>query len=141
MSDLSIITQAVVDLLASDKDLGLSKVYYGDQAGIPQVPSATVEAGNAERAYTQTGLQTTRTVPIIIVIYHGKVADVQGIKKSLDEYATLVETKLHEDSTLGGLVINGLVTSIEPGTAVVGRAQFYAHRLTWEGLIKERIGV
>ena len=141
MSDLSIITQAVVDLLAGDKDLGLSKVYYGDQAGIPQVPSATVEAGSAERQYTQTGLQTTRVVPIIIIIYHGKVADVQDIKKSLDEYATLVETKLHEDSTLGGLVINGLVTSIEPGGVSIGRAQFYAHRLTWEGLVKERIGV
>ncbi len=141
MSDLAEITQAVVDLLGADKSLGLSKVYYGDQAGIPEVPSATVEAGTAEREYTQTGLQTTRTVLVIIIIYHGKVADVQEIKKELDQFATAVETKLHTDSTLGGLVINGLVTSIEPGVAQVGRAQFYAHRLTWEGLVKERIGV
>jgi len=141
MSDLSIITQAIVDLLAGDSTLGLSKVYYGDQAGIPQVPSATVEAGTAERSYNQTGLQTNRTVPVIIVIYHGKVADVQSIKKSLDQYAQAVENKLHEDSTLGGLVISGIVTSIEPGIAAVGKSQYLAHRLTWEGLIKERIGV
>jgi len=141
MSSLSEITQAVVDLLKADLTLGLSKVYYGDQAGIPLVPSATVEAGSAEREYTQTGLHTTRTVPIIIVIYHGKVDDVQTIKKSLDDFAQAVEDALHQDSTLGGLVINGLVTSIEPGVASVGKAQYQAHRLTWEGLVKERIGV
>lgn len=141
MSSLSAITQAVVDLLAGDSTLGLSKVYYGDQAGIPEVPSATVEVGSADRQYTQTGLQTTRTIPVIIVIYHAKVGDVQIIKKDLDDFAQSVEDKLHTDSTLGGLVINGLVTSIEPGLASVGRAQFHAHRLTWEGLVKERIGV
>lgn len=141
MSSLSAITQAVVDLLSADTSLGLSKVYYGETAGIPLVPSATVEVGTSERQYTQTGLQTTRTVPIIIVIYHGLVADSQIIKKELDDFAQAVENKLHLDSTLGGLVINGLVTSIEPGAATVGQAQYYAHRLIWEGLVKERITV
>lgn len=141
MSDLSVITQAVVDLLAGDEDLGLANVYYGDQVGIPQVPSATVEAGSAERTYNQTGIQTNRVVPIIVVIYHGKVADVQGIKKELDQFAKAVEDKLHLDNTLGGLVISGIVTTVEPGVASIGTAQFYAHRLTWTGLIKERITV
>lgn len=141
MSDLSAITQAVVDLLAGDSTLGLSKVYYGDQAGIPAVPSATVEVGSSERSYNQTGLQTNRTVPIIIVIYHANVTDAQVTKKKLDQFAQAVENKLHQDNTLGGLVISGIVTSIEPGVASAGKAQYYAHRLTWEGLIKERIGV
>lgn len=141
MSSLSEITQAVIDLLESDESLGLSKVYYGDQAGIPLVPSATVEPGTAERSYNQTGLQTNRTVPIIIVVYHGKLADVQTVKKELDDLAQAVEDKLHEDNTLGGLVISGIVTSLEPGIASAGKVQFYAHRLIWEGLIKERIGV
>lgn len=141
MSSLSEITQAVIDLLKDNESLGLAKVYYGDQAGIPEVPSATVETGSAEREYTQTGLQTTRTIPIIVVIYHGQVGDVQIIKKSLDDLADAVEVALHADNTLGGLVINGLVTSIEPGVASVGRAQFHAHRLIWEGLVKERVGV
>ena len=103
------------------------------------MPSATVEAGTAERSYNQTGIQTNRIVPIIIVIYHGKIGDVQDIKKELDDFAQAVEDKLHEDNTLGGLVISGIVTSLEPGVASVGKAQFYAHRLTWDGLIKERI--
>lgn len=141
MSSLSEVTQAIVDLLAADTSLGLSKVYYGETAGIPQVPSASVEAGPSERQFTQTGLQTTRNLQIIIVIYHGKVADTQIIKKELDDFVQSVENKLNEDSTLGGLVISGLVTSIEPGVSAVEKSQFFAHRLTWEGLIKERVSV
>lgn len=141
MSSLSEITQALIDLLASDNSLGLTRVYYGDQQGYPSVPSATIEHEGSTREYTQTGLQTTRTVECVVIVYHGKAEDVQTVKKELDQYAQAVENRLHSDSTLGGLVINGLVTSMEPGTVLVGRSNFYAHRLTWEGLVKERIGI
>lgn len=141
MSDLSSITQAIVDLLANDSTLGLVKVYYGETEGIPDIPAATVEVGTSSRSYNQTGLQTTREVPIVIVVYHAKVGDSQVIKKSLDQFAQAIENKLHEDNTLGGLVISGIVTSIEPGAAAVGKALFYAHRLTWTAIIKERITV
>ncbi len=141
MSDMSVITQAIVDLLEGDASLGLKEVYYGDQGGIPLSPSATVELGNKTRDYNQTGLMTNVIPQIIIVIYHGLVADVQIIKKELDQFVQAVEDKLHVDNTLGGLVISGIVSSVEPGTAIIGSAQFYAHRMTWEAMIKERIGV
>jgi hypothetical protein len=141
MSDIATINQAIVDLLVGDTSLGLADVYYGEQAAIPDVPAATVEMGSKERAYNQTGLQTNLLVNIAVVIYHGQVADVQTTKKELDQYVQAVEDKLHEDNTLGGLVISGIVVSVEPGVAVVGRSQFYAHRLIWQGMIKERIGV
>jgi hypothetical protein len=141
MSDQAAIVQAVVDLLKAETSLGLKAVYYGDQGGIPETPSAAVELGDKTRAYTQTGLQTTALIEVHVVIYHGQVTDVQVIKKELDEYAQVVEDLLHEDNTLGGLVISGLVTTVEPGVVVVARSQFYAHRLVWQGLIKERIGV
>ena len=141
MSDIATIVQATVDLLNEDASLGLKRVYYGDQTGIPHVPSATVELADTAREYNQTGLFTNLIVQLQIVVYHGLLADVQKIKKELDQFIQKVENKLHEDNTLGGRVISGLVTSMEPGVAVVGRAQFYAHRITWEAIIKERIGV
>ena len=141
MSDIATIVQATVDLLKDDTSLGLKEVYYGDQTGIPFVPSATVELADTAREYNQTGLFTNLIVQLQIVVYHGLLADVQKIKKELDQFIQKVEDKLHEDNTLGGEVISGLVTSVEPGVAVVGRAQFYAHRITWEAIIKERIGV
>lgn len=141
MSDIATIVQATVDLLKDDASLGLKEVYYGDQTGIPFVPSATVELADTAREYNQTGLFTNLVVQLQIVVYHGLLADVQKIKKELDQFIQKVEDKLHKDNTLGGEVISGLVTSVEPGVAVVGRAQFYAHRITWEAIIKERIGV
>ena len=141
MSDLATLNQAIVDLLKADTTLGLTDVFYGDQTGTPNVPAATVEIDNTDRDYNQTGLQTNLVVNVAIVIYHGKVADVQGIKKELDQFTQAVEDKLHEDNTLGGLVISGIVFSVDPGIASVGRSLYYAHRLIWRGLIKERIGV
>ena len=141
MSDQAAIVQAIVDLLVANTQLGLEAVYYGDQSGIPLTPSAAVELGTKERAYNQTGLQTNVVVEVHVIIYHGQVTDAQIIKKALDEYAQTVEDVLHLDNTLGGLVISGLVASVEPGVAVVARSQFYAHRLVWQGMIKERIGV
>ena len=141
MSDISAIVQATVDLLKGDVSLNLKDVYYGDQTGIPKVPSATVELGGTDREYNAIGIQTNLLVTLSIVVYHGLLADVQKIKKQLDEFTQGVEDKLHVDNTLGGLVISGIVTGVEPGVAVVGQSQFYAHRLTWEGMIKERIGV
>ncbi len=140
MSDIATIVQATVDLL-EDPALSLKKVYYGDQTGIPSVPSATVELADTAREYNQTGLQTNLLVQLQIIVYHGLLADVQKIKKELDQFTQAIEDKLHTDNTLGGLVISGLVTSVVPGVALVGKSQFYAHRLTWEGMVKERIGV
>ncbi len=141
MSDMATIVQATVDLLKGDASLGLKDVYYGDQTGIPRTPAATVELGDKAREYNQTGLFTNVLVTLSIIVYHGLLADVQRIKKELDQFVQAVEDKLHVDNTLGGLVISGIVTAVEPGTAVVGNAQFYAHRMSWEAMIKERIGV
>ena len=141
MSDTATIVQATVDLLKGDADLNLKEVYYGDQGGYPLTPSASVELGGTDREYNQTGIQTNLVIELAIVIYHGLVVDLQTIKKELDQFAQAVEDKLHLDNTLGGLVISGIVTSVEPGVAVVGKSQFQAHRLTWTGMIKERIGV
>jgi len=151
MSDLAIINQAVIDVLKNDLSLSLKDVYYGDQAAIPRTPCATVEISSADREYNQTGMQTNRVVQVTILVYHGLLADVQKLKKQLDEYTQEVEDTLHVDNTLGGLVISGIVTSIESGiigsgmagprSLGVGNVQFYAHRLIWEAMIKERIGV
>lgn len=141
MSDLATVNQAVIDVLKADLDLDLKSVFYGDQGAITHTPSATVEINTAERSYNQTGMQTNRVIQVAILVYHGILADVQTLKKELDEYTQAVEDVLHKDNTLGGLVISGIVISVEPGTVAAGNVQFYAHRLIWEAMIKERIGV
>jgi hypothetical protein len=49
----------------------------------------------------------------------------------------LVEAKLHEDLTLGGLVIFGYVSGIDPGVRLRESEMIRATRLTWDGLSRE----
>jgi hypothetical protein len=134
------VTQAWIDLLKLERQLKLHDVFYGDQDLIPNVPALTVEAGTKTRDYNQTGLQTNVELSISFVLFHAKVADRQVTKKELDERAEALETFIHQNTNLDGLVINGLVTSSEPGFIERGSITFHAHRLIWEGLSKERIG-
>lgn len=145
-SATSTITQALVDLMITNKTaLGLKDVFYGDQNLIPKVPSLSVEPGARSREYTQTGLQTTVDLIEFIMIYHGGYRDVQVTKKATDVLAEAVEAVLHLNRTQIGtadqLVVHSLVTSVEPGFAERGKQIFVVHRLTWEALVKERIGV
>ena len=139
-SNVVTITQAWIDLLKLERQLGLHDVFYGDQELIANVPALTVESGSKVRDYTQTGLQTDVGITMIFVLFHSRVTDKQVTKKQLDEKAEALETFIHANTNLDGLVINGLVTSSEPGFIDRGRIIFHAHRLTWEALVKERIG-
>lgn len=147
-SDLSVLTQTIVDLLEDQKEsLKLHDVFYGDQQLIPFVPAATVEANNKVRSYNQTGLHTNVDISIFITVYHGKVQDRQITQKEIDERVQAVEAALHQNTKLtttanpDGYVINGLVSAVESGVAQKGRELFLAHRLTWTAIVKERIGV
>ena len=141
-SNLSVIVQYIVDKFEANKTaLGVKDVFYGDQNRIPNIPSITVEGGDKDRSYTQTGLQTVVNLPVFIYIYHSGIRDLQITKKACDELAEAVEALLHTDVNLGGLVVNGLVTSMEPGFANRGKEIFVVHRLTWQGIAKVRIGV
>lgn len=145
-SATSTITQALVDLMVTNKTtLGLKDIFYGDQNLIPRTPSLSVDPGPRLRDYTQTGLQTTVELTEFIMIYHSQYKDLQTVKKATDVLAEDVEAVLHLNRTEIGtgsqLVVHSLVTSVEPGFAERGKQIFVVHRLTWEALVKERIGV
>jgi len=146
-SDYSIIVQTIVDLLKTDTSLRLKDVFYGDQELIPRVPAVTVEGGLKRRSYNQTGLQTNVDLSVFITVFHGGVKDKSVLQKDIDERTQLIEAALHGNpkltttSNTGGYVIHSLVVSNEPGFITRGRTVFLASRLTWEGLVKERIGV
>lgn len=141
-SDSSVLTQEVVDILAGDASLGLMNVYYGDQAAIPFTPSVTVEAGTKQREHNQTGLQYTVTVPIYIMLYHGKAIDVSTLRKEADELTESIQNRLLQYRKLNysgtDLVTSSLVTSVEPGFGTRNNVQFFIHRLTLECMVREQ---
>lgn len=139
---VSLVVQAHVDLITSRKaTLGLADVWYGDQSRLPRTPADCVDAGPMERTLNRaTGKGgTENTFRIYHLIYLGKVQDVQANLKQAQELAESIMTVLHEDITLGGLVLHGFVTTIEPGFVRKGDALMKVQRLAWHGMNQTRV--
>jgi hypothetical protein len=73
----------------------------------------------------------------MMMLEHGKIQSTEINKKESEELSELVEAKLHEDLTLGGLVIFGYISSIDPGVRLRESEMIRATRLTWDGLSRE----
>jgi len=131
------VTEKIKDILEGAKTrLGLQGVYYGDTDLIPKFPSATVESGAKGR--TITGVHKFELNLITnIFIYHGKLQGASITRKETEEFAELVETELHRNKTLDGLIIFGFVASMDPGVVVKSSVMLRTTRLIWQGISRE----
>lgn len=139
------IVQAIVDLFnvsATKKAIGLKQIYYGEQSLIPEVPTLTVEAGDKRRELRSTGMDTLVEIPVYLVIFHSRLADYQDVLVEADTLTEAIEDELHKAAniTLGGLIIHGFVSSVEPGYSSRGATVFVSHRLTFTVTTREYIG-
>lgn len=121
--------------------LQLQDVYYGDQNMIPRTPAACVDPGNFTKELSGIGGKgrTDNSTTVYIMVYIARVSDMQAARKEINELSEKIMDVLHEDVTLGGLVVHGLVTSIEPGYATRGQVTMRAARITWQGLTRTLI--
>jgi hypothetical protein len=137
----SLVAQALVDLFESNKSsLGLTDVWFGDQALIPRTPAVAVELPTVSRELTDTGMMTTNRFETALFVYHSELQDINKTRKEASELAEdcvdLLDTKFDLDGTL----IHGHVESIEPGYAQRSNAMYQAVRLNYVGLTKTRLG-
>lgn len=134
------VTQAVYDRINGNKvTLGIQDVYYGDQDRLPRTPAVCVESGTKRRDLEGTPFYTRVSLPVMIMIYHSKIQDEQQNRKAADQLAEDIEAYLHADKQMGGTVIYGMVTEVDPGYAHRGGALLRAVRMTWEGTSKVQI--
>lgn len=139
---ISLVNQAHFDLLDSRKiALGLADVFYGDQALIPRTPTVCVDAGSMDRDLNGVSAKgtTENTFRIYHLIYVGKVQDAQLNLKQSQQLAEAIMDVLHEDITMGGLVLHGYVRTIEPGYVRKRDGILKVERLSWQGMNKTRI--
>lgn len=141
--DSTVVTQAIIDLLqvpATKAALGVKEVYYGAQELIPDYPAVEVESFPKERTLS-TERATLRqfhiTIRVGIMVLFGKVQSSEINKKEAESLIERIENKLHEDFTLGGLVIAGFVTRVEPGVIPRQGVMLRASRLVWEARSRE----
>jgi hypothetical protein len=135
------LADAFVTKLEADKDtLGLEGVLYGDDGTLfPRTPWVCVTPTDKTReldgAAGPSG-QTLNTLAIIFMIYHSRIQSTEKNRRECDMFAESIETFLHKDVRVGGIVIHGYVVQMESGQAAVGSALFQATRLTWQGITK-----
>ena len=136
------VTQAIFDLMASRKiQLGLEDVWYGDQTLTPRTPCLTVESGPFSRTLAGVSLKgtTDNVIRVELIIYISKIGDTQVNLKDSEVMAEAVMDVLHEDVSIGSLVLHGYVTAIEPGRIRKGNSMMRATRISWQGITKTRI--
>ncbi len=137
--NFSVVATYIQDLLAETESLQLTDVFYGDQELIPRTPAACVESGLYSRQYAGVPLRTENEIIVNILVYFAKIQDVQVTRLQCDQKAEDIMRVLHANVTMGGLVINGWVSSIEPGYSMRNKVLMRSARITWTGKTKTMV--
>lgn len=136
----AVLAKAIYDLLVANADsLKLQDVLYGNHLMIPRSPTAVVIAGTKRRelaGVSAPGGRTMNYLTVYIDIHDSKVADETTQRQYLDALAESVEHFLHQDVTVGGLIIHGFVNTWDPGESFTQNGQFRSVRMTFTGQTK-----
>jgi hypothetical protein len=136
----TVVTQAVVDLLLANPQLGWKEVLYGDIDRIPKTPTICVESGAVELDWPPSpSFWTQHNFTVYAMCYFCKVVEQAQLKKEADAFAEAVRDVIHQNKTLNDIVIHGNVTLMEPGIARRGGAKLRTTRLTIRYISKLRI--
>lgn len=136
----TVLAEYIQNLIIDSKTaLGLKEVYFGDQLNIPVTPVGVVMPGTKRRelaGVSGPGGRTLNALTVYIDILSSRVAPQETASKELFQLAEAVESFLHIDVTMGGLVIHGFVQEWDPGIAFMQNGQFRMVRMTWVGQSK-----
>ena len=130
---VTVVDAVVAKLEAAADDLGLTDVFYGDQELIPRSPAACVETGTKDRSLRGATRRTDNAFTVYVLVYHSEVRSPQSNRRDADVLAESIETLLHQDKTLGGLVTHCYVTRLESGYSRKQNALLRSSRLTFVG--------
>lgn len=118
-----------------DVGIELADVFYGDQNKIATTPIACVEPDNkATMLRNQALARVTDLVLIAQIIVYSSLVDTTEVNRiASDRLAENIETLIHLDPQLGGLVTHGYCTGIQSGYATKTTGLVRATRITYEG--------
>lgn len=143
-TDIVEVVAKLIDTLLANKDaLLLQDVFEGDQNLIPRTPAVCVIAGEQLRETWRASIPPTVKVSfeVYLMVYHGGVQDLEVTERQTLERTNAIKRVLDLDTTLGGLVIYGMVERAEPGYLNRNHTPVRVTRLTWSGFSQVRIGV
>jgi hypothetical protein len=126
--------------VANQTDLLLDDVLYGRHTNLPHASAAVIVPGGHRRTLagvSAPGGRTENLLSVEIGMHWSKVGDEETERQAVDDRAMSMEKKLHEDTTMGGLVIHGFVASTERGeTMMANNSMFRSVQMIWQGTTK-----
>lgn len=131
----TVVASFIKSLLLDNKyTLGLTDVFYGNHNMIPRGPVVMLRPGIKDRNLKGVSAPGGRVQNLLTVLIDVMQADpLSGEEKArafLDDLAESVETLVHADTTLGGLVIHGFVHRWDPGEVYINDTMWRTVRLT-----------
>lgn len=121
---------------------GIADVFYGDEKKLPRTPTVCVIPGPETSEYSGVGGRPVMMVfTTYVMVYYSKVQDTQVNRHASLGLAKTLKHAIHADGTLGGNVIDVLVTNLDPGMALKAPNTLYdASRLTLRSRSKVVLG-
>lgn len=140
-SDDTIVAKAIETLLTTNMvALQLNDVLYGNHIVIPRASAAVIMPLGKRRQLAGVSAPGGRTLNQLIVgvdLHWSKIGDEETERKNADDRGTAVETMLHADTTLGGIVIHGFVTQVDRGESqFANNSMFRSVRMVYEAQTK-----
>jgi hypothetical protein len=138
-TDASVIGDKVLNLLDTNKGLfDVADVWLGDQQLLPRTPAACVVVGNTAVDLAGAPRRVNDTYNLTINVYHTKITDNQEVERQCNQRAEAIRRFLdnYDSGRLDGLVIDSMVTLIEPGFANRGAGTpswYKTSRINWQG--------
>lgn len=117
-------------IAAAQTDLAISDIWYGEQTKIPRTPAVEVITGQKVRNPAGAPRRVENLFECFVLVQAGQVQDAQLNLRLAEQLAESIETILHTDPTLGGIVFNNTVVRIESGVSTRSKTEFRAARLT-----------
>jgi len=134
------VAEAIFNLVFDDKeDLELEDVLYGNHIIIPRNSAAVIQAMGKNRALAGVaapGGRTLNTLMVMIDLHWSKVGDESTQRRLCDARGTALERKIHEDTTLGGIVIHGFVNQVDRGETLFNGSMFRTVRMSYAATTK-----
>lgn len=132
-------------IIANKANLGLdadSFVAYGDHNNVPGGKAVTVSAGTKNRELAGVagpGGRTLNQMEVVVTVYYMKTEDEASARLTCDQLAENVEELLHQDTTMGGIIIHGFVNQWVPGVIVRETSMFRVVQLHFVGQTKTNV--
>lgn len=139
--DDTVVAEAIYQLILANKvALQLDDVLYGNHNNIPHASAAVITAAGHRRTLagvSAPGGRTENALMVEIGLHWSKVGDEATERRAADARGTAVEKKLHEDTTMGGIVIHGFVQQTDRGeTQMASGSMFRSVRMTYMATTK-----